>query len=140
MSTLTPLYTAHAVSKGGRGGTVKSDDGLIDFALTVPKAMGGDGATGTNPEQLFAAGYSACFAGALAMVARLTGAPTGPFTIGADVTFNKEGEGFSISTRLTGTFPELERSKAEALMQQAHQACPYSKATRGNMPVELVVA
>jgi Ohr subfamily peroxiredoxin len=139
MSTLTPLYTAHATSKGGRGGNVKSDDGLIDFNLTVPKAMGGDGAKGTNPEQLFAAGYSACFAGALGAVARTQGVNPGPFTISADVTFNKGDDGYSISTRLLGTFPELEKSKAEALMQAAHQVCPYSRATRGNMPVELSV-
>jgi lipoyl-dependent peroxiredoxin len=141
MTTLTPLYTANATSKGGRGGHVKSDDGLIEFNLTVPKTMGGDGAKGTNPEQLFAAGYSACFAGALSMVARTQGVVPGPFTIRAAVTFNKgEDGGYSISAKLTGIFPELEKSKAEALMTAAHQVCPYSKATRGNMPVELVVA
>ena len=140
MTALTPLYTANATSKGGRGGHVKSDDGLIDFNLTTPKSMGGDGAKGTNPEQLFAAGYSSCFAGALALVARSQGANPGPFTISAAVTFNKADDGFSISTRLTGNFPELERSKAEALMNAAHQVCPYSRATRGNMPVDLVVA
>lgn len=140
MNTPRPLYTAHAHSQGGRGGAVKSDDGLIDFTLTVPRAMGGDGAPGTNPEQLFAAGYSACFAGALGVVARVQGLNPGPFTIGAAVTFNKGADGYSISTQLTGTFPELERSQAEALMQAAHQVCPYSRATRGNMPVDLVVA
>lgn len=140
MSTLTPLYTAHATSKGGRGGNVKSDDGLIDFNLTVPKSMGGDGAKGTNPEQLFAAGYSACFAGALSLVARTQGVTPGPFTISADVTFNKADDGYTISAKLLGTFPELEKSKAEALMAAAHQVCPYSRATRGNMPVELTVA
>ncbi len=136
----TPLYTAHATSKGGRGGNVKSDDGLIDFNLTVPKAMGGDGAKGTNPEQLFAAGYSACFAGAVGAVARAQSLTPGLFTISADVTFNKGDDGYSISAKLVGTFPEFDKSKAEALMQAAHQACPYSKATRGNIPVELSVA
>ena len=140
MSTLTPLYTANAVSKGGRSGNVKSDDGLINFNLTTPKSMGGDGAVGTNPEQLFAAGYSACFAGAVGLVARTQGLVPGPFTIGAAVTFNKASDGYTISTKLTGTFPELEKSKAEALMAAAHQVCPYSRATRGNMPVELIVA
>lgn len=140
MTTPTALYTAHATSKGGRGGSVKSDDGLIDFALTVPKSMGGDGAVGTNPEQLFAAGYSACFAGALALVARMQGVTPGPFTITADVSFIKSDDGYSIGAKLIGTFPELEKNKAEALMQAAHQACPYSKATRGNIPVELTVA
>ena len=140
MTTLTPLYTANATSKGGRKGHVQSDDGLLDFNLTTPKSMGGDGAVGTNPEQLFAAGYSSCFAGAVGLVARTQGLTPGPFTIGAAVTFNKSDDGFSISAKLTGTFPELEKSKAEALMLAAHQVCPYSKATRGNMPVELSVA
>jgi lipoyl-dependent peroxiredoxin len=140
MSTPTPLYTANATSKGGRAGNVKSDDGLLNFNLTTPKSMGGDGAVGTNPEQLFAAGYSACFAGALGVVARMQQVNPGPFTISAAVTFNKGDDGYSISTKLVGTFPELEKSKAEALMQAAHQVCPYSKATRGNMPVELSVA
>lgn len=140
MTTLTPLYTAHATSKGGRGGNVKSDDGLLDFNLTTPKSMGGDGAKGTNPEQLFAAGYSACFAGALSVVARTKGLNPGAFGISSDVTFNKGDDGYSISVRLIGNFPELERSQAQQLMEAAHQVCPYSKATRGNIPVELTVA
>ena len=140
MTTPSPLYTANAISKGGRGGNVKSEDGLIDLNLTTPKSMGGDGAVGSNPEQLFAAGYSACFAGALGVVARMEKINPGAFTISAAVTFNKGDDGYSISTKLTGSFPDLEKSKAEALMQAAHQVCPYSKATRGNMPVELVVA
>lgn len=135
----TPLYTAHATSKGGRAGNVKSDDGLIDFNLTVPKSMGGDGARGTNPEQLFAAGYSACFAGALGVVARTQNVNPGAFTIAADVTFNKGDDGYSLSVTLTGRFPELDKTKAEALMQAAHQVCPYSRATRGNIPVTLAV-
>ncbi|MBL8934622.1 MAG: organic hydroperoxide resistance protein [Archangium sp.] len=139
MTTPTALYTAHATSKGGRGGNVKSDDGLIDFNLTVPKTMGGDGARGTNPEQLFAAGYSACFAGALGLVARTQGVNPGPFTISADVSFLKGDDGYGIGVKLIGAFPELEKSKAEALMAAAHQVCPYSKATRGNIPVELTV-
>ncbi len=139
MTTPTPLYTANATSKGGRSGNVKSDDGLIDFNLTTPRSMGGDGAVGTNPEQLFAAGYSACFAGAVGAVSRAQKINPGPFTISVAVTFNKGDDGYSISTRLTGTFPDMEKSKAVALMEAAHQACPYSKATRGNMPVELIV-
>jgi Ohr subfamily peroxiredoxin len=137
--SLTPLYTAHATSKGGRAGNVKSSDGLIDFNLTVPKSMGGDGAVGTNPEQLFAAGYSACFAGAVGLVARGMKINT-PFTISADVTFNKgSDDGYWISTKLTGNFPELPRAQAQQVMEAAHQVCPYSKATRGNMNVELSV-
>lgn len=136
----TPLYTAHATSKGGRGGNVKSDDGIVDFNLTVPKSMGGDGAKGTNPEQLFAAGYSACFAGALALVARTQGVNPGPFTISADVTIGKDETGYGLAAKLVGSFPELDKAKAQALMEAAHQVCPYSKATRGNIAVELSVA
>ncbi len=136
----TPLYTAHATSKGGRGGNVKSDDGIVDFNLTVPKSMGGDGAKGTNPEQLFAAGYSACFAGALGLVARTQGVNPGPFTISADVTIGKDETGYGLAAKLVGSFPELDKAKAQALMEAAHQVCPYSKATRGNIAVELSVA
>lgn len=139
MNAITPLYTAHASSKGGRAGNVKSDDGLIDLNLTVPKSMGGDGAVGSNPEQLFAAGYSACFAGALGLVARMQKVNPGPFSIHADVTIGKEGDGYGLAVKLTGTFPELPKDKGEALMAAAHQVCPYSKATRGNIAVELAV-
>ncbi|MFO0599942.1 MAG: organic hydroperoxide resistance protein [Myxococcaceae bacterium] len=136
----TPLYTANATSKGGRTGLVKTDDGLIEMKLTTPKSMGGDGAVGTNPEQLFAAGYSSCFAGAVGLVARQKSVAVGAFTISAAVTFNKQDDGFGISVKLTGSFPELAKDQAEALMTAAHQVCPYSKATRNNIPVELAVA
>lgn len=136
----TPLYTAHATSKGGRGGNVKSDDGIVDFNLTVPKSMGGDGAKGTNPEQLFAAGYSACFAGALGLVARTQGINPGAFTISAEVTIGKDESGYGLAAKLVGSFPDLDKVKGQALMEAAHQVCPYSKATRGNIAVELSVA
>jgi Ohr subfamily peroxiredoxin len=137
---MTPLYTAHATAKGGRSGHVKSDDGILDLDVTMPKGLGGDGAKGTNPEQLFAAGYSACFGSALGMVARGQGVNPGPFTISGAVSIGKEGPGFKLAVTLTGSFPELEKSKAEALMQAAHQVCPYSNATRGNVEVTLQVA
>ncbi len=142
MSSITPLYTAHATSKGGRNGSVKSDDGVIDLAITMPKGLGGDGARGTNPEQLFASGYSACFGSALGLVARMQGVNPGPFTITADVSIGKDpaGPGYKLAVGLVGTFPELEKSKAEALMTAAHQVCPYSNATRGNVEVTLSVA
>ena len=140
MSTIQPLYTAHATSKGGRGGNVKSDDGIIDLNLTVPKSMGGDGKTGSNPEQLFAAGYSACFAGAVGVVARAQNIPVGGFTISADVTIGKDDTGFGIAAKLIGSFPELSKEQAQKVMEAAHQVCPYSKATRGNINVELTVA
>ena len=142
MSSITPLYTAHATSKGGRNGSVKSDDGVIDLAITMPKGLGGDGARGTNPEQLFASGYSACFGSALGLVARMQGVNPGPFTITADVSIGKDpaGPGYKLAVGLVGTFPELEKSRAEALMTAAHQVCPYSNATRGNVEVTLSVA
>lgn len=134
-----PLYSAHSTSKGGRAGNVKSDDGLLDFNLTVPKTMGGDGAKGTNPEQLFSAGYSACFAGALGLVARGQKVNPGAFTIRADVTIGKDEQGYSLAVKLTGAFPELDKDTALKLMNAAHQVCPYSRATRGNIPVDLAV-
>ena len=140
MSTIQPLYTAHATSRGGRGGNVKSDDGLIDLNLTVPKSMGGDGKTGSNPEQLFAAGYSACFAGAVGVVARTQNIAVGGFTISADVTIGKDETGFGIAAKLIGSFPELSKEQAQKVMEAAHQVCPYSNATRGNIDVQLAVA
>lgn len=139
MSTIQPLYTAHATSKGGRAGNVKSDDGIIDLNLTLPKSMGGDGKPGSNPEQLFAAGYSACFAGAVGVVARSQGVAVGAFTISADVTIGKDETGFGIAAKLIGSFPELSKEQAQKVMEAAHQVCPYSKATRGNINVELTV-
>lgn len=136
----TPLYTAHATAKGGREGHVKSDDGTIDIDLRVPKSMGGPGGAGSNPEQLFAAGYSACFGGAVGVVARMQKIQVGDFDISADVTIGKAGQGFGLAVALTGHFPALERAQAEAIMEAAHQVCPYSNATRNNIEVTLKVA
>jgi lipoyl-dependent peroxiredoxin len=137
---MNPLYTAHATAKGGRSGHVKSDDGVLDLEVTMPKGLGGDGARGTNPEQLFAAGYSACFGSALGLVARNQKVNPGPFTITGDVSIGSQGAGFGLAVTLTGAFPELERGQAEALMKAAHQVCPYSNATRNNIEVTLKVA
>lgn len=138
--TSTTLYTTTATAKGGRDGSVKSADGVVDFKLTMPRGLGGDGAHGANPETLFASGYSACFSSALSLMARMQGINPGPFTITADVSLNKVGQAYGLAVKLTGAFPELERAKAEGLMQAAHQVCPYSNATRNNIPVELAVA
>jgi Ohr subfamily peroxiredoxin len=134
------LYTAHASATAGRDGSVRSDDGILDFALVVPKGLGGPGGNGTNPEQLFACGYAACFGGALKMVAGLQKIATGPVTISADVSIGKDATGYGLAVKLTGHMPELSGEQAMALMQAAHQVCPYSKATRGNIEVELAVA
>jgi osmotically inducible protein OsmC len=135
------LYTAHATSTGGRDGTSKTDDGILDVKLTTPKQLGGNGAAGTNPEQLFAAGYSACFIGAMKHVAMLQkiALPAGT-SIAADVGIGPIPNGFGIQVALKVTVPGMERTAAEKLVQAAHQVCPYSNATRGNIEVALTVA
>jgi Ohr subfamily peroxiredoxin len=137
---MNPLYTATSTATGGRAGRVLSEDGVIDLALTMPKAMGGDGATGTNPEQLFASGYAACFGSAVGVVARTQKLTLGPVRITAAVTIGRDETGYGLAVELTGHFPELSPERAQAVMEAAHQVCPYSKATRGNVAVTLSVA
>lgn len=141
-TAISPLYTAHATAIGGRAGHVKSDDGTIDLPLSMPKSMGGPGTEkSSNPEQLFAAGYSACFGGAVGLVARMQKIAVGKHDITANVTIGKDDSGgFGLAVELVGNFPELGRPEAEALMKAAHEVCPYSKATRGNIDVTLSVA
>jgi Ohr subfamily peroxiredoxin len=136
------LYTASATAHGGRNGTVESSDGILDLDLTMPKEMGGPGDEGaTNPEQLFAAGYSACFENALRRVADRQKKNLGEDTsITANVGIGRDGNGFGLKVELVGHLPDLPREEAEALMHDAHEVCPYSKATRGNIEVELSVA
>jgi lipoyl-dependent peroxiredoxin len=134
------LYTASATSTGGRDGHVRSDDGVIDLAVHSPKALGGSGAVGANPEQLFAAGYSACFGSALAHVARAKKITTGPVTITANVTIGPVANVFGLAVELIAALPELPREQAEALVRAAHEVCPYSNATRGNIVVDVRVA
>jgi Ohr subfamily peroxiredoxin len=134
------LYTASVTARGGREGNVKSSDGVLDLALKIPKSMGGPGGAATNPEQLFAAGYSACFESAVAFVARRDKIAVKDVALTAQVTLNKTGDSqFDLTVELHGSFPGLDRAEAEKLMQAAHQVCPYSRATRGNVPVKLVV-
>ena len=135
------LYTAHATSTGGREGTSKSSDGVLDVKLTTPKELGGNGAVGTNPEQLFAAGYSACFIGAMKHVAMMQKITLPADTsIKADVGIGPIPAGFGIQVAMTVTIPGMERAAAEKLVQEAHGVCPYSNATRGNVDVTLTVA
>ena len=135
------LYTAHATSIGGREGGSKSSDGVLDVKLTTPKELGGNGATGTNPEQLFAAGYSACFLGAMKHVAMMEKITLPADTsINADVGIGPIPAGFSIQVAMKITIPGMERAAAEKLVQTAHGVCPYSNATRGNIDVTLTVA
>jgi len=133
------LYTAVATATAGRDGRVKSDDGNLDVAVVPPKAMGGSGA-GTNPEQLFAGGYAACFGSALGHVARAQKIATGPVSITAHVTIGPVGKGFGLAVELVASIPELPREQAEALLHAAHEVCPYSNATRGNIVVDLRLA
>ena len=135
------LYTAHATSTGGREGSSKSDDGALDVKLTTPKQLGGNGAFGTNPEQLFASGYSACFLGALKYVAgaQKISLPT-ETTITADVGIGPIPTGFSIKVDLTVSIPGMDAAAAQKLVEAAHVVCPYSNATRGNIDVTLKVA
>jgi osmotically inducible protein OsmC len=134
------LYTATATATGGRDGKVVTDDGTLDLTVVPPREMGGSGAAGTNPEQLFAAGYSACFGSALAVVARKQKITTGPVAITAKVTIGPVGAGYGLAVELVADLPELPREQAEQLLQIAHQVCPYSNATRGNIVVELRLA
>ena len=133
------VYTAESTaSGGGRDGHVKSTDGRIDLETRPPKEMGGSG-EGVNPELLFSAGYAACFLGALRLVARNDKVDLDDATaITTRVGFGKDSEGgFGLTAHLIGYLPGLDQSQADALMEKAHQVCPYSKATRGNIDVEL---
>ena len=135
------LYTAHATSMGGREGSSKTSDGVLDVKLTTPKQLGGNGATGTNPEQLFAAGYSACFLGALKHVAAAQKISLPADTsIDAEVGIGPIPAGFGIQVAMKVSLPGMERAAAEKLVQAAHGVCPYSNATRGNIDVDLTVA
>lgn len=134
------LYTATATAENGRDGRVASDDGNLDVTVNPPKSMGGSGA-GTNPEQLFAAGYSACFQSALGVVARQEKADIKGSTVTAKVSIGKTHVGgFGLAVELIGSFPTLDEATAKDLLEKAHQVCPYSNATRGNIKVDLSVA
>lgn len=133
------IYTARAHTTGGREGSSRTDDGLLDIKLSPPKVMGGAG-NATNPEQLFAAGYSACFMGALKHVASMKKiAVPADASIDAEVDIGPIPAGFGIAARLAVSLPGLDRAVAEDLVNTAHQVCPYSNATRGNIDVTLTV-
>ena len=134
------LYTAHATATGGRDGRAKSSDGRIDVVLKPPKEMGGTG-EGVNPEQLFAAGYAACFIGAIKFVgSQQKIAVPADTSIESSVGIGPIPQGFGIQVELKITIPGMDHAAAEKLVEQAHQVCPYSNATRGNIEVKLVVA
>lgn len=134
------LYTTESLATGaGRSGNVRSADGALEFDLAVPAEMGGSG-DGANPEQLFALGYAACFHSALQAVAREQKKTLGDSSVGARVSIGKEGEGFGLAVELEVVIPEQPREEAQALADAAHQVCPYSNATRGNIPVTVTVS
>lgn len=131
------VYTAKAHTTGGRDGRSTTDDGILDVKLSPPKAMGGAGGA-TNPEQLFAAGYSACFMGAIKHVASMKKvAVPADASIDAEVDIGPIPQGFGIAARLAISLPGLERAVAQDLVDTAHKVCPYSNATRGNIVVDL---
>lgn len=140
MQTLEKVvYTAHATATGGRDGRASTPDGKLDVALSVPKEMGGRG-DGTNPEQLFASGYSACFLGAMAFVSSQQKKPLPAGTkIDGEVDIGPIPNAFGIVVRLNITLPGLPKDEAEALVAAAHGVCPYSNATRGNISVTLTI-
>ncbi|OMC51479.1 organic hydroperoxide resistance protein [Mycobacterium sp. IS-2888] len=137
--TIEVVYTTESTATGGgRDGHVKSDDGRIDLETRPPKAMGGSG-EGTNPEQLFAAGYAACFLGALRLVAGKSKVTLDDATsVSIEIGFGKDSAGgFGLTGKIVGHLQGVEQSVADDLVEQAHQVCPYSKATRGNVDVDV---
>jgi len=135
---MSALYTAHAHVTGGRNGHGKTDDGLLDVNLALPKELGGAGGA-TNPEQLFAIGYAACFEGALRLVARRAKAPLQDASINSNVSLLPQGEGFKLGVALEVLTTGVDQATAEQLVAAAHQVCPYSNAVRGNIDVALSV-
>lgn len=141
MSIEKILYTAQATATGGRDGRATSSDNVLDVQLSTPRELGGAGGPGTNPEQLFAAGYSACFLGALKFVAgKAKVALPADTRITGRVGIGQIPTGFGIQVELNISVPGLPREQVQTLVDQAHIVCPYSNATRGNIDVTLVIA
>lgn len=130
-------YTARAEVTGGRGGHGATDDKNLEVDLRSPKEMGGPGGA-TNPEQLFAVGYGACFQGALGLAGKEMDVDTSNSTVHAEVGIGPEGESFGLSVKLSVSLPDLDAETAQKVVDRTHELCPYSKATRGNIPVEVV--
>ncbi|MEU8685399.1 organic hydroperoxide resistance protein [Streptomyces sp. NPDC048611] len=140
IQTVDVVYTAVATAENGRDGRVASDDGKLDVVVNPPKEQGGSGA-GTNPEQLFAAGYSACFQGALSVVARRENVDVSGSRVTAEVGIGKTPDGgFGLTAEIIVSIPQADAATAQDLVAKAHQVCPYSHATRGNIEVKLTVA
>lgn len=138
---MNAFYTASATATSGREGRIVADDPKLDLPLSLPSAFGGPGGEGTNPEQLFAGGYAACFSSALGHIAKMKKVDLGEYTLTGRVSIGKlDGGSYGLAVELVGTFPSVPKDQAEALMHDAHAVCPYSNATRGNVEVTLTVA
>jgi osmotically inducible protein OsmC len=135
------LYTAHATATGGREGRGVSSDKALDVKLSTPKELGGAGGDGTNPEQLFATGYAACFLSAMKLVSGMMKTPIpADSSITADVSIGPNDQGsFALAVKLNVSTPGMDQAAAQAVVTKAHEVCPYSNATRGNIAVELAV-
>lgn len=142
--TVTPekiIYTAEMTATGGRQGTAEAPDGSLSLSLSIPRELGGPGGAGTNPEQLFAAGYAACFIGAVKLVGRQRKvAIPDDLHVTARVGMGAVATGYGLTVELVVALPGLDRAQAEEIVAGAHERCPYSNATRGNIPVTLTVA
>lgn len=135
------LYTAEATATGGRNGQIKSDNGILDLEVRMPKALGGADDNYTNPEQLFAGGYAACFDSALNLIIKQGKVSTGETSVKAEVSIGQiENGGFGLAVALAVNIPGVSIADAQALADQAHQICPYSNATRGNIEVKISVS
>ncbi|NIZ11209.1 organic hydroperoxide resistance protein [Pseudooceanicola sp. HF7] len=136
--SISPIYTARATATGGRDGQASTDDNALSVKLVTPKEMGGAGGEGTNPEQLFAAGYAACFLSALTLIAGKQKVHlSDDANVTAEVGIGKDGQGFGLTVTLKVDLPTVEAETADKLIEKAHEVCPYSNATRGNIQVHL---
>jgi osmotically inducible protein OsmC len=132
------VYTAVVTAKGGRDGHIKSSDGVLDLDLHKPAEMGGEGGNYTNPEQLFAGAYGACYLGALGTIAKHDGVDASEATAEVHISFNKDGNAYALSAELHVHIPGQPLEEAQKLAEKAHRACPYSKAVRGNIDVKVI--
>ena len=134
------LYTAEAVVQGGRAGRGRTSDGHLTVELSVPKEMGGEGGPGTNPEQLFAVGYAACFHSALKLVARRMRVELVDTAVTVEIGLVKRGQGYGLRAAIEAELPGVDPAQARQLVDAAHQVCPYSAAIRGNVEVSVAIA
>jgi Ohr subfamily peroxiredoxin len=142
-TAINSLFTAHAVSEGGRNGRTRTADGLVTVNLSVPKAMGGPGKPDTTtPEDLFAAGYAACFGGACEYMSKMLKMPVSSIKIDAAVSIGPpvNGQGFGLAVKLHATMGGVTQQQAEQILEAGHRLCPYSVAVRGNIPVDVSVS